>query len=145
MPVTGHCLCRAITYEYDAKPNWTVYCHCESCRRAASAPAVPWISIPRPAFRFTHGTPRSFASSPGVKRTFCGTCGSPLTHEADRIPDEVHVHALSLTDPSSLTPSMHVYAQEQLSWFEVADGLPRYAATERGGARPLHHGPRTKT
>jgi hypothetical protein len=116
---TGHCLCRSVTFEYDAEPNWVLYCHCESCRRATSSPATVWISVPRTALRFTSGEPRYFSSSPGVRRGFCSACGSPLTYENEHIPDEVHLYAVSL-----------------------ADELPRYAVTRRGGASPMRHGPR---
>ena len=88
------------------------------------------------------GTPRYFNSSPGVRRGFCETCGSPLAYEADRIPDEVHVYAASLSDPSSVNPSRHVFAKEQLPWFETMDALPRYATISRRGASPIRIGPR---
>jgi hypothetical protein len=140
--VMGHCLCRAVVFEYTGEPHWTVYCHCESCRRATSSPITTWISVPRGALRFTTGSPRYFMSSPGARRGFCETCGSPLTYEHERIPDEVHLYAVSLADPAPVGPSAHVFTAEQLPWFEVHDGLPRYAATRRGGARPVRVGPR---
>jgi hypothetical protein len=100
-----------------------------------------WISAPRGAFRFTRGTPAYYASSEGVRRGFCATCGSQLTYENARIPDEVHLYAVSLADPSTVAPTRHVFVGEQLPWFEVADELPRFATTSRGGAKPVRHGP----
>jgi len=143
VPSTFHCLCRAIVFEYDGEPNWTLNCHCESCRRATSSPMTTWISVPRARWRFISGTPRYFSSSPGVRRGFCEQCGSPLTYEADRIPDEIHLYAASLANPSRVTPERHVYVAEQLPWFDTMDALPRYATTSRGGAQPLRYGPRT--
>jgi hypothetical protein len=140
-PVEGHCLCRAVLFEYDAEPNWTLHCHCESCRRATSSPMTTWISVPRSAFRFKQGTPRYFNSSPDARRGFCATCGSPLTYENGHTPDEVHLYAASLADPSDVRPSRHVFAEEQLPWFEVADQLPRFAADSRG-AQPVRYGPK---
>jgi hypothetical protein len=101
-----------------------------------------WISVPRRAFRFTQGVPRLFISSAGVKRGFCPNCGSPLTYESERVPDEVHLYAASLADPAGVNPSRHVFVAEQLPWFEVLDQLPRYATTSRGGATPIQVGPR---
>ena len=141
-PVEGHCLCRAIVFEYDVEPNWTLYCHCESCRRATSSPITTWISIPRHAFRFTRGTPRYFSSSSGVKRGFCELCGSPLTYEAERIADEIHLYAAALSDPTRVVPQRHVFVDEQLPWLETVDKLPRFAQTSRGGAKPLRYGPK---
>ena len=138
---TGHCLCRAIAFVYDAEPRWTLNCHCESCRRATSAPMATWICVPRAAFRYTAGAPSYYASSEGVRRGFCGKCGSPLTYENTKVPDEVHVLAGALDDPNAARPTAHVFSAEQLAWFDAADALPRYAQTRRNGP-PVRHGPR---
>ena len=103
-----------------------------------------WISVPRQSFRFVQGQPSYFHSSEGVRRGFCPACGTPLSYENAKLPDEIHLYAVALADPSAVTASAHVFAAEQLPWFESADALPRYAATRRG-AQPLHHGPRKKT
>ncbi|MDX2144807.1 MAG: GFA family protein [Rhodospirillaceae bacterium] len=142
--IEGHCLCRGVVYEYGGEPNWTVHCHCDSCRRATSSPFTTWISVPRASFRFKAGVPRYFQSSPGVRRGFCEACGSPLTYENEIIPDEVHLYAVSLADPSHVRPTAHVFVAEQLPWFETQDDLPRYAATRRGGAAPIRVGPRVR-
>jgi hypothetical protein len=102
-----------------------------------------WISVPRSAFAFTSGSPRYFASSPSVRRGFCESCGSPLTYENERMPDEVHLYAASLSGPVEVTPSRHVFVSEQLPWLEVLDELPRYATTSRGGVAPIRKGPQT--
>jgi len=142
--IEGHCLCRAIEFAYESEPNWILHCHCESCRRAASAPVVTWISVPRASFQFTKGSPRYYRSSPKAKRAFCGDCGSPLTYENDQLADEVHLYAASLTDSSNLKVSRHVFTEEQLDWFEISDDLPRYAKTSQGGTKPIRYGPKEK-
>lgn len=142
--VQGRCLCGAITFEHTGTPNWTLHCHCESCRRATSSPVVTWISVPDANFTFTKGAPRYFSSSPGVKRGFCGTCGSPLTYQNERVPGEMHLYAASLLQATGVAPTRHVFAEEQLPWFEVDDDLPRYATVSRGGAAPIRTGPRKR-
>ena len=140
----GHCLCRAVRFVYAGEPNWTVYCHCESCRRATSSPLTTWISVPREALKFVQGTPRYFDSSPGMRRGFCAACGSPLTYENGGLPGEVHIYAASLDEPNQVAPSRHVFVDEQLEWFEVHDELPRFASTSGGGASPIRRGPRQR-
>jgi hypothetical protein len=103
-----------------------------------------WISVPRSAFAFTKGTPRYFHSSPGVRRGFCENCGSPLTFEKERLGAEIHIYAASLLDAKDVSPSCHVFVDEQLPWFEAFDGLPRFATTGRGGASPVRIGPKKK-
>jgi len=140
--VRGHCLCRAIAYSYDAEPLWTLHCHCESCRRGTSAPVATWDSLPSAHFRWIKGEPRAFSSSPGVTRRFCGACGSPLTYENERLPGEIHILAGSLADPSGVRPQRHVFAKEQLPWFEIVDDLPRYETFSLDGSPPERIGPR---
>ena len=140
--IEGRCLCGSVVFRYEGTPNWTVHCHCESCRRATSSPMTTWISVPRGNFAVVKGTPRYFSSSPGVRRGFCGDCGSPLSYESERTPDEVHLHAASLMDSEPVFPSRHVFVAEQVSWLEVLDDLPLYATTSRGGASPVRIGPR---
>ena len=138
---TGHCLCGAVKFGYDAEPKWTLNCHCESCRRATSSAMTTWISVPKSAFRFTADMPQYYASSAGVRRSFCRQCGSPLTYEHEQLPDEVHVLAGALSDPGTARPQAHIFVADQLPWFDAADELPRYEQT-RKDAKPIRHGPR---
>ena len=139
--MNGHCLCNAIEYSFDGEPTWTLHCHCETCRRATSAPITTWCSVSRAAFRLLRGQPTYYASSPGARRAFCGRCGSPLFYESDSTPDEVHLLAGTLATPEAVRPLGHVFTIDQLPWFDSADPLPRYEKTRRDGP-PTRHGPR---
>jgi len=141
MTTTGRCLCGAIQYEYEGEPLEALHCHCESCRRQTSSPVATFVMVPRAALRFTSGQPKDYASSPGVRRSFCAECGSPIAYQVDRRPDIVDLFAGSLSDASDVTPTCHVHADEQLAWFEVLDDLPRYAQGRRG-TMPIGRGPR---
>ena len=125
----GRCLCGAVRYAVKGDPIWVAHCHCESCRRANSAAFATFAGFRRENFRLLAGEPGRYASSPGVWRSFCVRCGSPLTYEGERWPDEVHIHLPSLEDPLSLKPKAHVHVAEQLAWVHLADGLPRYATS----------------
>ena len=95
MTTTGHCLCRAVRFEFDGAPNATFHCHCESCRRTTSSPVTTWLNVSKSAFRFTRGKPAIYVSSPGVRRGFCAACGSPLIYENAKDPDTVDLYAAS--------------------------------------------------
>lgn len=69
-------------------------------------------------------TPAIYASSTGVKRHFCATCGTPMAYESRRWPDEIHFYATSLDDPAAFQPTEHVNWNERLPWLHLADGLP---------------------
>src|SRR3546814_18613418 len=89
MTTRGRFLCGEVTYECDVAENWRAYCHCESCRRNTSSPVTAFFGVSRSAFRFTGKAPAVYASSPGVRRLFCGRCGSPMAYETDRRPQEI--------------------------------------------------------
>ena len=46
----GRCFCGQVRFELSGKPVFACHCHCESCRRAAGAPFVTWISFGRDEF-----------------------------------------------------------------------------------------------
>ena len=142
MKTTGHCLCGAIRYEYEGDPTLVVHCHCDSCRRQTSSPVATFVLVPAAALRFTSGQPKEYVSSPGVRRSFCGDCGSPIHYRTERRPDMVDLYAGTLSDASPLAPQCHVHTEEKLPWFEIQDDLPRYPGS-RWGAPPTQRGPRT--
>jgi hypothetical protein len=122
----GGCLCGAVRYAVEGPPLSSGVCHCETCRRIASAPRLPFVGVPSAGFRFTHGAPIDYPSSPGVTRSFCGKCGSPLTYRRSDAPDELDVMTVSLDDPNAAPPTFHVWVSEALAWDEIAGPLPQH-------------------
>ncbi|MGH7153770.1 MAG: GFA family protein [Acetobacteraceae bacterium] len=137
--LTGRCFCGDIAYIVSGAPLHVVHCHCESCRRATSSPITTFLIVRRAELRYTHGTPSLYASSPGVRRSFCARCGSPIAYESDGRPDQVDLYVCSLNDPALAAPTMHVHVEERVPWFDTLDDLPRYARTPRDGG-PIRHG-----
>jgi len=127
--VRGRCLCGAVTYRATGTPRHLTHCHCESCRRASGAPFVSWATFRAADFQFTGAAPAQFRSSARAVRTFCGTCGTPLTFQLTGAPEEIDITICSLDDPETLHPEDHTWTQRQLSWISLADGLPRHATT----------------
>ena len=127
----GGCLCGAVRYEVRGEITHETLCHCTSCRLANAAPVVAWFSVRPEAFHLTKGTLKSFASSPGVVRSFCGGCGTPLTYRRDGL-HELDVTTCSLDDPESAPPRDHTFTRSALAWAAVEDGLPRYPALRDG-------------
>jgi hypothetical protein len=75
-----------------------------------------------------------------VKRGFCGACGSPLTYEGPRHPDDIDLYAASLEAGTAVAPTFHVYADEQVPWCEVHDQLPRYGGSIVSDEPPIRIG-----
>ena len=142
-PVTrGHCLCKAVSYEFTGKPRWVMHCHCASCRRAVGSALATYVGIKSENARYTGATPLKHESSPGAFRHFCGTCGTPIAYTGARWPDEIHFYHGTLEDPSEWPPTGHAHVVEQVAWFEVHDELPRFEALAGKGAKPARIGPR---
>lgn len=106
-------------------------CHCRSCRRAAGAPVVAWVTFRLPDFSFVRGTAAAFHSSAPVTRTFCPSCGTPLTYvHADR-PDEIDVTTVSLDDPAAFPPTHHSWREDSIGWVRFGDGLPTFPTVRK--------------
>jgi hypothetical protein len=94
-------------------------CHCENCRRAAGAQAVAWVIVKRSDFKWETGKPHRYKTDTGAFRTFCDACGTSLTYETDRRPDEIDITAGSLDHPENFPPTKDVYPEEKLPWVDL--------------------------
>ena len=133
LPWVGGCRCGAVRYEASGTPKWTSHYHCAGCRRQVSAAYATWISFPEDRTRFTRGALKIYASSPGVARGFCETCGTPVTYSGPDWKNELHFLVATLDDPARATPMLHAFVAEALPCTGFGDGLPRYAKTPRQG------------
>jgi hypothetical protein len=126
--IEGGCLCGGVRYRAE-EPLWVAHCHCGDCRKATGAAFATYAGFESDKFQYLEGEPASFASSPGTLRTFCARCGSSLTYQSQRWPDEVHLFAATADEPETLTPQAHVYYAEKLPWIHLDDGLPQHQTT----------------
>lgn len=123
---TGGCLCGAVRYRARGKPFEITHCHCDTCRRAAGAAFVTWLSFRSPDFTFTKGRPGRFQSSPRGIRSHCRRCGTPLTFVNPQEPDEVDVTVFSLDAPDRARPSSHSWYRRRARGIRLADRLPKH-------------------
>ncbi len=129
----GGCRCGAVRYRATGKPVWVAHCHCNDCRRSSGAPFVTWAGYRSDAFRWEGKPAKTYVSSPGVTRSFCGICGTPLAFVGGRWPGEVHIGVGTLDQPASLEPRGHVNVKDQLPFIKLSDGLKRFAGTSKEG------------
>ncbi|MGI9388368.1 MAG: GFA family protein, partial [Methyloligellaceae bacterium] len=128
-------------------PLWLAYCHCKSCRRPTASPVTLFFGAKVETVRWLGSDPATYESSPGVTRSFCSRCGTPICYAIADRPDELDFYHGTLDRPELVSPldvegGRHVFVGEQISWFEVRDALPRYEATSREGTAPIRYGPR---
>ncbi|MCZ6852279.1 MAG: GFA family protein [Gammaproteobacteria bacterium] len=120
----GHCLCGQLKFQTTGEPAWVMYCHCASCRRHTASPVTCYVNFESSNVAFS-GDRSTFASSPGVKRSFCAQCGTPVAYETEKRPEEIDLYLNVFDEPERFTPQKHVYYDEHISWFDVRDDLPR--------------------
>ena len=137
---SGRCLCGKVQFELRGKQRWVAHCHCASCRRNTGSAVATFVGYEKEQLTYTRGERTFFQSSPGVQRGFCADCGTPLTYESDRCPEEVHLYVSTLDEPGAYRPQVHVFVAERIPWMELADELPRYAGLTHGNS-PVSVGP----
>lgn len=112
----GSCHCGRVTFRAAGDPKFISACHCDSCRRTTGAAFSTWVGFPSDRVEWMGESPYFYASSMGVKRGFCKSCGTPLTYQSDRWPDETHFLIGVFRDPSSFAPRSDYMIEERLSW-----------------------------
>lgn len=119
----GGCLCTNVRYEILESPCSSFICHCASCRKAAGAQSVAWVTLPNSAFSLISGEPTTYLSSARVKRSFCAKCGTTLTYRHDSDEGYVDVTAASLDEPNEFPPTHHAWLKDKVDWETVDDRL----------------------
>lgn len=131
--LTGRCLCGAVTWSTAAQVLWAGHCHCESCRRATASPMTSFFGVPRDSVTWRGTLVTNSTSAGTVHRRFCATCGTQMNYQADIWPDETHLYAATMDDPSQFQPQAHFHYAERLGWMEIVDDLHRYAGSADSG------------
>jgi hypothetical protein len=128
----GGCLCGQVRYRALGKPTGSMICHCKTCRRVSGAPVVAWVTFPKDRFELSRGNPSAFHSTPPVRRTFCGGCGTPLTYQHQDSPDTVDIATCTLDEANAFPPTHHSWLSHDLEWVRFGDGLPTFPQSRHG-------------
>ncbi len=125
MSHSGSCKCGAVKFQVDGEPIWSGYCHCTDCRKATGAPVSAFVIFNKVDVQWSGEKPKEHHPSAEVVRTFCGTCGSPISYENTEWPDRIDLSTGLFDDVESLTPTEHIFYASKLPWFTIQDNLPR--------------------
>lgn len=129
----GSCLCGQVGYEVTQLDSPIEHCSCRYCRKAHASAFNTAACVKHEHFRWLRGTDvlKSYESSPGKRRYFCGHCGSPLIARRDGL-DAVIVRVATLDDDPGQTPQWHIWASDEVPWLQYGPQIPAYAEWEPG-------------
>ena len=116
---TGGCQCGAVRFSAEGTPKFVGNCHCGDCRKATGAAFSTYVGYLDGAVRWDGDARRLSQSSSGVKRGFCGKCGSPVSYQGHKWAGETHLFIGGFDDPAGLVPTGDVFTSEALSWAPV--------------------------
>lgn len=124
----GRCLCGTVRFEIDGPYTNMLHCHCSMCRKHHGAAFATFVAAPIEGFRYTAGESAigHYASSPGLHRSFCTSCGSVMP-EAMASMGLVVCPAGNLDGDLGITPGMHMFTGSKAGWYEITDDLPQHA------------------
>ncbi len=124
----GSCLCGAVAFEYDGKPERMVNCHCSRCRRAMSAAYATMIMVRVGAFRWLAGEDQvGNYKMPEAKvkgTAFCRVCGSQVARRRDA--EHMQIPAGCLDDDPGARPTANIFTASKAPWSALDEELPGF-------------------
>ena len=123
----GSCLCGKVRYEISRLDSPIRHCSCRTCRKAHAAAFNTSCAVKREHFNWLAGTEllRSFESSPGKLRYFCGSCGSQLV--AQRTGSEMFIlRVATLDEDPGQVPQGHIWTSQQVPWLAFGPHVPSH-------------------
>jgi hypothetical protein len=115
---SGSCLCGAVRFTLAADPLATRICWCRDCQHLAANGTVNLL-VAADALTVT-GTLAEHTkvadSGNQVTRQFCPTCGTHLFAMSSARPQFRVLRAGNLDEPSSIQPSMNIWADSAPAW-----------------------------
>ncbi|MEK9802694.1 MAG: GFA family protein [Curvibacter sp.] len=126
----GSCLCGAVKYEIHGELSAAAYCHCGRCRKANGSVFAANATVREDAFRLLQGaeTLKTYSTSAGVHRVFCGQCGAPVYSKRDSGPGFLRLRLGLLDTPlaQGQGPQRHIFVGSKAGWYEIHDELPQH-------------------
>lgn len=123
--IEGQCLCGEVAFKLDPeKVGLFNRCYCKKCQKNSGSDYVSQLQVHRDGFTWVRGERRlrSYESSPGVRRAFCGNCGSrlPMT---DVPGDFVPVPTGTLNQDPGLNPEVNMHLDARARWSLVDEHI----------------------
>ena len=118
--IYGGCYCGQIRYAITGPVETAVLCHCGNCRKAIGAQAVAWVILKKEACSILSGELTRYRTETGAWRGFCPKCGSSISYESPKRPEQIDLTTGSLDDPGLFPPTWDAYDDEKVGWVPLA-------------------------
>lgn len=131
MVYTGSCLCEGVSFQIQGELEGIQVCHCRQCRKAQGGAFAAVVPVSTLAFQLVGGEAllKSYESSVGKERVFCGRCGSPIFSRRRAMPGVVRVRAGLINEAIERGIAFHAYTESKCNWWAVEEegGAPQYS------------------
>lgn len=126
-PVSGRCLCGAVTITVTAMQPAVDICHCAMCQRWSGA---FYAGVKGEAVEVTGEEAITvYRSSGWAERAFCGTCGSNLWYRF--LPTGSRSFLAGLFDlPPGFGIERQIFVDEKPDWYDIAQDSPMLTAEQ---------------
>jgi len=131
----GRCMCGAVAFEVRGPLRDVIACHCDECRRSSGSYWAATLARRQDLTIIEEGLLTWYESSPGIRRGFCGGCGSSLFWDKEGRPF-MAISAGSLDKPTGLNLVAHIFTAEAGDYYPLADRLPAFAEGNHGVVFP---------
>jgi hypothetical protein len=132
LPVSGHCLCGAVTFTAAARsPNVTA-CHCSMCSRWGGGVALSIDIETAPLFTGEDNI-AIYKSSDWGERGFCKVCGSSLYWRLSGT-DRYTFSAGALDDMSGFRLAKEIYIDDKPEYYTFANDTVKQTVDEATAA-----------
>ena len=115
---TGSCLCGEVRYNISSEPMAARICWCKDCQKIAANGTVN-ILVPTESINHSGGLEqfvKTADSGDRITRRFCPKCGTHVFSNSSSTPDFTVVRAGTLSDPSSIRPTMNIWVSSAPQW-----------------------------
>ena len=122
---SGQCLCGKVGFEIDVPARWAWHDHSASSRRAHGAAYATYVGSWRKRFRIVKGKSAiaRYEDKDKTVRSFCASCGTPLTYERPRSPHMVNIPRALFSGRTGRQPLYHVAIEELQEWAYTGEPL----------------------
>ncbi len=126
---TGRCLCGDVSFTLTTEPLATRVCWCRDCQHLAANGTVNLLVSADGLTIFGTLSEHTKMADSGneVTRQFCPSCGTHLFAKSSARPQFRVIRAGNLDDPSSIQPSVNIWAASAPSWACLDPLLERVA------------------